>query len=257
MQTFETTFDAATDAYDKIRPSYVNELYDDIFKYKEIDAESSVLEIGIGTGKATGPILDRKCQLIALEPGANLTAFVKDKFKIYSNFQVHNQMFQEYECPEESFDFIYAATTFHWIPEEYGYKRVYELLKHGGAFARFRYYAGADKTREALTAEIQELYKTYTHSTRSPKEYGEEDAKKLADVAIKYGFADTQYKLYHWRKDFTADEYLQLLSTYPDHMKLKEENRQKLFQGIHAAIQRHGGIHTVHYTMDLQLARKL
>lgn len=131
------------------------------------------------------------------------------------------------------------------------------MLKEGGVFARFGYHAGKDKSRVALTAEIQEIYEKYMHVTQEPKEYCEEDAKQLAEIAPKYGFADTKYKLYHWTKDFTADEYMKLLRTYPNHMAMEQENREKLFAGIHNAINKNGGAITIHYTMDLHLGRKL
>ena len=72
-----------------------------------------------------------------------------------------------------------------------------------------------------------------------------------------YGFRDTAYKLYHTTKDFTADEYMALLRTYPDHMRLDPEDRKQLFAGIYHAIERNGGTMTVYYTMDLELARKI
>lgn len=90
-----------------------------------------------------------------------------------------------------------------------------------------------------------------------PKEYCEDEAKKLAQIAEKYGFVDTKYNLYHMTKDFTADEYMGLLNTYPDHMEIEKTNREKLFNGIHTAMNKNGGVITVYYTMDLELARKL
>lgn len=254
---YERTFDNATTDYDESRPFYVDELYDDIFRYKSIDSSSKVLEIGIGTGKATLPILESSCQLTAIEPGERLAEFSKERFQGYRNFALYNQTLQEYKCPSETFDLIYAATSFHWIPEEYGYKRVYELLKKGGVFARFGYHAGKDKKRETLTAEIQEVYEKNMNVTGEPKEYCEEDAKELAEIAPKYGFVDTEYKLYHWTKDFSADEYMKLLRTYPNHMALEQANREKLFEGIHNAINRNGGEITIYYTMDLHLGRKM
>lgn len=202
-------------------------------------------------------MLEKDCHLIAIEPGENLARFTQDKYREYNKFSLFNQTLQEYVCPADSFDFIYAATSFHWIPEEYGYKRVYELLKSGGAFARFAYHAGKDKGRESLALEMQELYKKYMNATREPKEYSDDDAWTLADVASKYGFADIEYKLYYWTKDFTADEYMKLLMTYPDHMALEETSRENLFRGIYDAINKNGGVITVYYTMDLQLARKI
>lgn len=256
MINFERTFDNTAVGYDRSRPAYPKELYRDIFEYGKIDEKSNVLEIGLGTGKATEPILKTGCRLIGIEPGENLAGLAKDKFKNYSNFLLYTNTLQDYVCPPESFDFIYSATAFHWIPEEYGYKRVYELLKSGGVFARFAYHAGPDKERKKLTDEIQNLYTLYFNATQSPKAFSEEDAGKIAEIAGRYGFVDLKYRLYELTKDFTADEYMELLRTYPNHMSLDPSTREKLFKGIHSVINDHGGVISVYYTVDLELARK-
>lgn len=253
---FEKTFDNTAVGYDTVRPMYVNGIFDAIFRYKTMDENSSALEIGIGTGKATLPFLEKGCSVCALEPGENLAVIAAEKYREYGKFMLHVQTLQEFECPSKFFNLIYSATAFHWIPEEYGYKRVYELLKEGGVFARFAYHAGPDRGRSELAREIQQLYKAYMNSTKEPKIFDQEDAQELAQIAEKYGFTDTEYYVYETTKDFTADEYMELLRTYPDHMKLEEEKREKLFTGIYEAIQRHGGVITVYYVMDLELGRK-
>ena len=253
---FEETFDRAAWDYDASRPMYVKEIYEDIFDYMPVDQDSHVLEIGMGSGKAARPFLDTHCHFVGIEPGGNLAAFAKKRFKKYENFFVHCQTLQDYTGEDHSFDLIYAATSFHWIPEEYGYRRVYDLLKNGGAFARFAYHAGTDQGRRALTEEIQELYRKYMHCESRPVEFSDADAQNLAEKALAYGFVDVKHALYHTTKDFTAHEYLSLLKTYPDHMKLIPYDREKLFDGIFHAIVNNGGTMTVYYTMDLELARK-
>lgn len=133
---------------------------------------------------------------------------------------------------------------------------VYELLKDGGVFARFAYHAGQDKRRKVLTLEMQDIYKKYLNYKDEAKEYCEDEAKKLAQIAEKYGFVDTKYNLFYMTKDFTADEYMGLLKTYPDHMKIEKTIKEKLFNGIHTAINKNGGVITVYYTIDLEMARK-
>lgn len=256
MIDFERTFDNTAVGYDRSRPAYPEELYQDIFEYGKIGAKSNVLEIGLGTGKATEPILKTGCRLVGIEPGENLAGLAKEKFKNDRNFLLYTNTLQDYACPAEFFDFIYSATAFHWIPEEYGYKRVYELLRSGGVFARFAYHAGPDKERKMLTDEIQKLYALYLNATQSPKAFSEEDAVKIAEIAGRYGFIDLKYRLYELTKDFTADEYMELLRTYPNHMALEPCTREKLFKGIHSAINNHGGVISVYYTVDLELARK-
>lgn len=210
----------------------------------------------MGTGKATRPFLDTQCEFTGIEPGSHLIRLAREKFQDCDHFSAYCQTLQDFECPDETFDLIYAATSFHWIPEEYGYKRVYHLLKNDGVFARFAYHAGPDRGRNALTDEIQKLYRQYMYQEELPTEYGDNDAKQLSDRMTAYGFEDATYKLYHMTKDFTADEYMALLRTYRNHMNLEPKDREKLFDGIFHAIEDNGGIMTVYYTMDLELARK-
>ena len=106
---------------------------------------------------------------------------------------------------------------------------------------------------DVITGKIDRKYMGHREA---PKEYGEKDAFALSQIAKNYGFTDLVYKLYHTKKSFTADEYLKLLATYPDHRNLEKVNRNKLFTGIHSLIEKSGGRITVYYTMDLQLARK-
>ena len=63
----EWTFDTVTAAYEKLRPGYVEELYQTIFDYIPIDSHSSVVEIGSGGGQATAPILKTGCSLTTVE----------------------------------------------------------------------------------------------------------------------------------------------------------------------------------------------
>lgn len=256
MYIFEKTFDTAATDYEQSRPAYVREIYEDIFRYKPINADSHVLEIGLGTGKASQPVLDTQCYFIGIEPGEHLADLARKRYQTYANFSLFNQTLQDFVGYDNSFDLIYAATAFHWIPEEYGYNRVYHLLKPGGAFARFGYHAGVDKGRAAMTEEIQDIYSKYLHPKEPPREYSMEDANRVAEIARSYGFDDIVCQWYTTTKDFTADEYMALLRTYPNHMKVQEADRKMLFKGIYYAIKNHGGIMTVYYTIDLELARK-
>jgi hypothetical protein len=61
----EWTFNTEAEKHEKMRPGYVSELYEDIFKYISMDESSNVVEIGIGGGQATLPILKTGCKLTA------------------------------------------------------------------------------------------------------------------------------------------------------------------------------------------------
>lgn len=103
------TFDTVTQEFDKWSPTYNKELYEDLFAYKKIDNQSKVLEIGIGTGKATVPVLQTGCHLTAVELGKNLSDFCRIKFNDYPNFSVENTAFENFSTALSSYDLIYSA----------------------------------------------------------------------------------------------------------------------------------------------------
>ena len=250
------TFDTVAATYEKLRPGYVDALYQDIFAYRPLDASSRAVEVGIGGGQATEPILATGCAVTAVEPGTNFCALCREKFAAYPGFAAVNARFEVADLPPDSCDLVYSASAFHWVPEEIGYRKAHEILRPGGAFARFANHPFKDKGRPGMHEALQEVYAVYMPGSLVPNEYTEEQAARRAAIAAKYGFTDIQHRLYHRTRDFTAAEYVQLLGTYSDHIAIEEKTRGRFFREIEAAINRLGGMITIYDTIDLQLARK-
>lgn len=256
IQGLKTKFNEVYADYDRWRPTYVSQLYQDIFSYKKVGPASSVVEVGIATGQATPPFLETGCSLTAIELGDKLAAFAEQKFSRYPNFTIRNVAFEDFICPDESIDMIYSASAFHWIPEEIGYPKVYAMLKGGGVFARFANHPYKDKGKEELHIAMQEVYAKYMPLSTLGPEYDEDRCRQRADISKKYGFTDVQYRLYHRTRTFQAREYVSLLGTYSDHRALPGGIREKFFHEIEKVIDDFGGEITIYDTMDLQLARK-
>lgn len=257
----EWTFDTVASTYEKFRPGYPPELYNTLFAYGPIGPSGKAVEIGIGGGQATLPFLQTGCSLTAVECGEHFSEICRDKFKNFPNFHVITDKFENVDFENNSYDLVYSASAFHWIPEETGYSKVLSMLKSGGVFARFANHPHPDKCRPALTDEIQELYAAYYYKFHNktptlPKEYREADAAARAKLANKYGFQDIAFSLFHRTRSFTAKEYVTLLGTYSDHIAIEERIRTEFFTKIEEAIEKHGGEITLYDTIDLQLARK-
>ena len=255
------TFDTVASTYEKMRPGYAKELYNAIFDYIAISENSNVLEIGTGGGQATAPMLMMGCKLTAVECGQQFSRLLKEKFKEFPKFSVITDKFEDTQLENDSFDLVFSASAFHWIPEQIGYEKVFSILKNGGVFARFANHPYRDKGNPQLSAEIDEIYDeyyyTYHNKKRTPlTEYTEEQAEERAFIAQKYGFTDIQYALFYRQRVFTAKEYVQLLGTYSDHIAIEESIRKMFFSKIEEAIDKHGGTITIYDTMDLELARK-
>ena len=256
IKGLEWTFDTVAQQYEKLRPGYVPALYEDIFKYKPIDKKSHVVEVGIGGGQATLPVLMTGCRVTAVEYGKNFSELCRYKFREFPRFSVVTSKFEDFSYESNSYDLIYSASAFHWIPEEAGYSKVFDMLKSGGAFARFANLPYKDKGRKELCQAIQKIYDVYMPGSTEGSGYSEESAKERADIAEKYGFTDVCYKIYHRTRTFNAKEYTALLGTYSDHMIIEEETRKVFFNEIEQAINQFGGQITIYDAIDLQLARK-
>ncbi|MCL2003527.1 MAG: class I SAM-dependent methyltransferase [Oscillospiraceae bacterium] len=262
-------FDAIVANYDKMRWDYPAELFADIFEYLGA-GHKTALEIGAGTGKATTPFLKAGYDVTAVEMGANMTAFLLDKFQEQANFKVINAAFEDAELPNDSYDLVYAASAFHWVDAQVGCPKVFRLLKNGGVFALFRNNP-VQNDRSETHDEIQEVYEKHYYShyktDKRPIKISQmqyEDFLKPAEIyrgfrfesLEQYGFTDIAMKLYNASRTYGADEYISLLETMSDHRAMSEESRTVLYAGIKEVILKHGGQLKIDYIFQLYMGRK-
>ncbi|NGM83789.1 methyltransferase domain-containing protein [Paenibacillus sp. 7124] len=243
--------------YDKWRPTYVAELFNDIIHYSGLNSTKNALEIGIGTGQATLPILKTGCKVTAVELGEKLAEFTKQKFSQFSNFKVINIDFESFTTDDNKYDMIYSATAFHWLPQDIGFTKVHSLLKHGGTVALFWNHPIAIGKDATMHIEIQKIYKKYKpFGDKSPKEFDEKTCQQYADTMGKYGFSNVITKIYRQTRKLHAEDYISLLNTYSDHRSLQMEVKNVLESEIATVIDKFGGIINIYDTMDLYLGKK-
>lgn len=255
------TFDTVADDYAQLRPGYPEELYRAVLAAQPLGETSHALEIGIGGGQATPPILATGAQVTAVEPGEHFCGLCREKFAAWPGFTVLHSTFEDAALPASAFDLVYSASAFHWVPEAVGYPKVLEVLRPGGVFARFANHPHPDLGRPAMTEAIQQAYDRYYapfhhRPLERPRLYTEEQAARRAAIAARYGFTDVSHALFRRTRSFTAEGYVRLLGTYSDHIVIPEPTRTAFFGMIREAIEAHGGVITVYDVIDLQLARK-
>jgi ubiquinone/menaquinone biosynthesis C-methylase UbiE len=251
------TFNEDVLNYDKMRPTYVKDLYDDVIQFSNLGSNKIALEIGIGTGQATLPFLNSGCKVTAVELGKDLAEFSKEKFSKYNNFDIINNDFESVDLRNSPFDLIYSATAFHWIPQETGYTKAYRLLKSGGAMALF--WNHPSRPEDDLHIAMQKIYDKYmpaTHPKSKVHKFSEDKCLEIVNTIKQYGFIDINYKLYYQTRIFDANSYIALLKTYSDHRALQKDKWKPFEEEMRAAISYNGGQVDIHDTMDLYLAKK-
>lgn len=218
------------------------------------------MEIGIGTGQASLPFLKIGCELTAIEIGDKLAQYSREKFSEFRNFNVINQDFESVPLKENSFDFIYSASAFHWIPLEIGMPKVFRLLKSGGVFAWISVQPAP--TQKHVHDEIQKVYDEYNHyfSGEKPQFNRQQEAEKKqlnrANAFKRYGFIEVEDKFYYGNRTLNACDYATLCSTYSDHRAIPEEDRIQFLQKIEEAINICGGVFTFEDAFLLCMGRK-
>lgn len=236
---------------------YISELYADLFDYAKLPEGAKALEIGIGCGQATYPVLEAGADVLAIDKNADFLAVSEEKFAENANFKAKAVKFEDLEAEAESYDLIYSATAFHEIPTAEGYKKAYDLLKKGGVFVRFANHPFKDPAKNAMGAALQTLYNVYMPSGAAYfRPYSDTRAKARAELAEKFGFTDIAYKRYYRIRTYTAEDYVAYLRTDADYLEMEEGRREKFFHELVKLIRRFGGTIRIVDTMELQLARK-
>ena len=259
------TFNEDASNYDKLRPRYTKELFDDVISFSSLNRDKRALEIGIGTGQATLPFLETGCRVTAIEIGDKLAQFSREKFKHFKKFEVINQDFESVQLDENTYDLIYSASAFHWIPQETGLPKVYGLLKSGGVFAWFSNTPGPSSEHWNIHEALQKVYYRYRQffgGEKPPldqeimKQQFKEKLLRRHKVLKQYGFADVTDQLYYGTRTLNAKDYVTLLSTYSNHRVIPDESRIPFLNEIADAIDRCGGEFTLCDTMLLCMGRK-
>ncbi|MBV9281092.1 MAG: class I SAM-dependent methyltransferase, partial [Chloroflexi bacterium] len=125
------TFDQAAELYDRARPGYPRELFDDLTELAGIGPGCRVLEIGCGTGQATVPLAERGCQIVAVELGADMAAVARRNLARFASVTVVVSAFEDWPLPAGPFDAVVSATAFHWIDPAVRVTKAADALRPG------------------------------------------------------------------------------------------------------------------------------
>ena len=262
-EALRSSFDESPDLYDKARPGYPRLLVEDIISLAQIPDGGSILEVGCGTGQATVPFAGRGYEMLCLDIGKGMAEFAAAKLRRHEAVTVTTTSFEDWIPKPRSFDLVISATAFHWIPAEIAYPKSALVLKDSGSLAVFRNYHLVPA--QGFFREVQAVYKECAPDLYHPPAPGDPDGKKKTEADIgsvrndfeaSGVFAEVEVRRYPWLEKYDPDQYITLLNTYSDHIKLQEDRRKALFEGIKYLIRRKFSRVTKEYLAVLWFARK-
>lgn len=257
-----TTFDAVASTYDRARPGYPTELFEDVIAYSGIPEGGRILEVGPGSGHATIPFAMRGYQIDAYELGENLAERWRENLAGFPNASIHVGPFEQAKLPESGYDLAIAATAFHWIPPEIGFPMVGRALKPDGTIALWwNRHIATEEDRGFFTAS-RPLYERWApdliEDDTNPPSDPSEIPSPVGDRIERSGwFGPVTEKHYIWTRTFDTETYLGLLDSYSRYRVMDDVTRQAIFAELRQLIDRDfGGAVTKGFLTLLYLARR-
>lgn len=154
-------FNEVPELYDRVRPSYPDELFADLVAITGMDERSSVLEVGCGTGQATRPLAALGCSVTAVERGDDLAALARQRLAAFPNVQVETSAFEQWDARGRRFDVLVAASSWHWVDPSTGWTRAHDVLNPGGWMALIGNVVVRRPGEPEVYAETADLHERY------------------------------------------------------------------------------------------------
>ena len=249
------SFDKVADLYNTYRPDYPEKLVDRVVSLSGIPVDGNILEIGCGTGIATGLFARRGYSIHCVEPGRNMAAAASRNLLAYPRVKIELSRFEEIHDHQAEFDLVMAASSFHWISGETGYQKAARMLKTDGTLALF--WNMSVGFRGQITNKFTPIYREIVPESFRPLSSTEDLIQERYENIANSGFFDhIVVHRFPWTRFYQTREYLGLLNTYSDHLRLDETTRRRLFQAIARIIDDQGGTIIKKYISVLYTAKK-
>jgi SAM-dependent methyltransferase len=129
-----STFNEDAERYDRARPRYPVQLFDDLAAAAAPPA-APLLEIGCGTGQATVALAERGYRIVAVELGPEMAVVARRNLARFDGVEVVTAAFEDWPLPDEPFDVVFSATAFHWVDPAVRVSKSADALRPGGILA--------------------------------------------------------------------------------------------------------------------------
>jgi SAM-dependent methyltransferase len=122
-------FATAGDSYEKGRPDYPRAAVEQLIDALRIDASSTVLDLGAGTGKLTRLLMGTGARLVALEP---IEGMRRKLAQLVPGAVVVDGVAEAIPLADGSVDAVVAAQSFHWFHGDLALAEIHRVLQPTG-----------------------------------------------------------------------------------------------------------------------------
>jgi SAM-dependent methyltransferase len=150
------SFDAWAGEYDRFRPGYPDELFDEIQRRLSLPDHAQVVDLGAGTGRAALAMAERGWRVTAVEPGHAMLDVLRARASDAGLLVATRQASAEATGLDPgSVDLVTAAQSFHWFDKERAVAEMARVVRPGGGVALF--WNVRDETASPFVADYHRL----------------------------------------------------------------------------------------------------
>ena len=154
-------FDEVPELYDRVRPTYADELFADLVAITGVHEGSPVVEVGCGTGQATRSLAAHGLSLTAVEAGAGMAALARQRMARFENVQIETSSFEEWNHQGRRFELLLAAASWHWVDPSIGWPKAHAILRSNGWMAVIGNIVVRRPGEPEVYAETADLHERY------------------------------------------------------------------------------------------------
>ncbi len=255
-------------AYSDGRPGYPSDVFDQLRRICGLGPGCQVVEVGPGAGQATGDLLEAGAEVTAVEMSSDLADILcarHSETDTANRLHVVVSSFEAAELPDQSFDLLAAATSFHWIDPDVGLDKAGRLLRPGGWLALW-WTSYGDPTRpdpfhDALVPVLERHAPELVDDGNAGVDvqpYALDLAARSNEVAATTMFGPVEQYLTRWTGRHSADETRRLFASFSPWMALPDPKRNRLLDEVEVlADDTFGGVVERPYVTALYLAQRL
>jgi SAM-dependent methyltransferase len=231
-------FNEIPELYDRVRPGYPAELFADLVAITGLEAQSSVLEVGCGTGQATRSLAALGCAVTAVEAGQDMAELARRRLRPFTNVEVETSRFEEWDDRGRRFDVLVAASAWHWVDPTTGWRRAHDVLRPGGWMALLGNVVVRRPGEPEVYAETADLHERYSPGNPDWGHPPLEDEVRATNEG--WGlvsdpgdlFGPTMVRWYPTVQSLDGDGFADLLRSTSLYRKLDDDVRESLLDAI-------------------------
>ncbi|MGQ7296418.1 class I SAM-dependent methyltransferase [Quadrisphaera sp. KR29] len=208
-------FEEHAATYARARPPHPTALWDRIAALGLLRPGARALDLGAGSGQATGPLLAAGLHVTAVEPGPRLADELRAAHPRAAVVRARAEDLDGLRLRAASYDLAVAATSIHWMDLGVVLPAIHRLLTSEGRFLVWRNVFGDPTSSTPFRHRVARI----VDERDSPPRPGPdaEDAEAVTAELTRGGlFTAQEVQRYRWSIELGEDEVRALFSTFSD-----------------------------------------